>query len=213
MAEEHLRAAASAGLLAAEDSQRALLQSVVEVARAIFGARACSILLLDEQADELVFEAVAGEGSRTLVGRRFPSSVGIAGWVLISGQPLVLDDVASDTRFAKDVAENTGFVPKRLMAAPLIDGERALGVLSVLDRPEGREFSLREADLLSLFANQAGIALDVVQRSRRARAVLADSGAEGSALARLAAALDALEGEKREAGLRLIEAAEKLMES
>ena len=46
-----------------EDSHRALLQSTVEVARAIFGAKASSIFLLDEQTDELVFEAVAGEGS------------------------------------------------------------------------------------------------------------------------------------------------------
>ena len=48
---------------AREERHRALLQSIVEVARAIFGAQASSIFLLDEDADELVFEAVAGEGA------------------------------------------------------------------------------------------------------------------------------------------------------
>ena len=55
-----------------EEAHRDLLRSIVEVARAIFHARAASIFLLDEEADELVFEAIAGEGSDSLVGTRFP---------------------------------------------------------------------------------------------------------------------------------------------
>lgn len=58
-----------------------LLQSVVDVARAIFGAAASSVCLLDEEADELVFQAVSGEGEAFLVGRRFPrGAVSPAGW-------------------------------------------------------------------------------------------------------------------------------------
>ena len=90
---DDLRAAVAAGALGSEESYRALLQSIVEVARAIFGARASSIFLLDEDADELVFEAVAGEGADELIGHRFPSSTGIAGWVLVTRQPLVIEDL------------------------------------------------------------------------------------------------------------------------
>ena len=79
MAETELRDAVAAGVLAAEAGQRELLQSIVEVARAIFNARASSIFVLDEQTDELVFEAVAGEGAETVIGLRIPSSTGIAG--------------------------------------------------------------------------------------------------------------------------------------
>ena len=78
MSDDDLRAAVAAGVLGSEDSHRALLQSIVEVARAIFGARASSVFLLDEETDELVFEAVAGEGADELIGQRFPSSTGIA---------------------------------------------------------------------------------------------------------------------------------------
>ena len=112
MTGDDLRAAVAAGVLRSEEGHRELLRSIVEVARAIFHARAASIFLLDEERDELVFEAIAGEGSDSLVGTRFPSSTGIAGWVLVTRQPLVLDDVSEDPRFAKDAAEATGFVPR-----------------------------------------------------------------------------------------------------
>jgi len=202
---EELRAAVAAGVLGAEKQYRSLLQSIVEVARAIFAARASSIFLLDEPNDELVFEAVAGEGAGTLVGRRFPSSTGVAGWVLVTQQPLVLENVSEDPRFGREAAESTGFVPKALMAVPLLHEERSLGVLEVLDRPQAEPFTLAEMGLLGQFANQAAIALDLLQRARRARAAL-DGDGELAALARVAAAL-----EGNEAGLQLLAALEDVL--
>jgi GAF domain-containing protein len=210
---EDLHAAVAAGVLGAETDFRRLLTSVVEVARAIFRARASSIFLLDEKADELVFEAVAGEGAETLVGQRFPSSTGIAGWVLVTRQPLVIEDVTADPRFGREAAESTGFVPKGLMAVPLLHEERSLGVLEVLDRPSDSRFSMQEMDLLTLFANQAAIALDLLQRARQAQAALADRG-DIAVLARVATALGQEEeedGERKEAGLRLLKALEELL--
>lgn len=206
-----VRAAAAAGVLAAESGYRELLQSVVDVARAIFGAKAASVFLLDEAADELVFEAVSGEGSRTLVGRRIPSSTGIAGWVLVTRQPLVLEDVGNDPRFARDVAEGTGYVPSGLMAVPLLYDDRALGVLQVLDRPQDTRFSLHEMELLGLFAAQAAIALDLLQRARRAREALDGAGDHAGVVGRLAATLDARSGDDREAGVELLNALERLL--
>ena len=205
-----LRAAVAAGVLGAEQAYRELLQATVEVARAIFKAKASSVFLLDEETDELVFEAVAGEGADTLVGQRFPSSTGVAGWVLVTRQPLVVDDLTSDTRFSREAAQSTGYVPKSLMAVPLLADERALGVLEVLDRPQQTRFSLAEMDLLGLFANQAAIALDLLQRARRARAALEGDGELG-ALARIAARLEEGDEERRAAGLDLLAALEKLI--
>ena len=81
-------------------------------------------------------EAVAREEDRGLIGMRMPSGQGVAGWVLTTRQPIVIEDVQSDPRHAKDVAERTGYVPKGLMAVPILHEERALGVLQVLDRPD-----------------------------------------------------------------------------
>jgi GAF domain-containing protein len=205
-----LRAAVAAGVLGAEDGYRALLRATVEVARAIFRAKAASVFLLDEATDELVFEAVAGEGAETLVGQRFPADTGVAGWVAVTRQPLVVDDLTTDTRFSREAAESTGFVPKGLMAVPLLAGERTLGVLEVLDRPQQSKFSLHEMDLLGLFANQAAIALDLLQRARRARAAL-DGEGELAALARFAATLESAEEEQRQAGLDLLDALRRLL--
>ena len=201
----------AAGLLPKDDLHRALLRSIVDVARAIFRARAASVFLLDAGADELVFEAVSGEGEESLVGRRFPSSTGIAGWVLVTGQSLVLDDVTADPRFASQAAESTGYVPKAIMAVPLASGERTLGVLEVLDRPSGERFTMEEADLLGLFAVQAAVALDLLQRSRSARAVLAGGEGETPVLTRLAAALESAEGPDRATALELLGALERLL--
>jgi GAF domain-containing protein len=210
MSEDRLRAAVAAGVLPAEQDFARLLRSIVEVARAIFHAKASSVFLYDEETDELVFAAVAGDAEQGLVGRRIPSSTGIAGWVLSSRTPLVLEDVRADPRFARSFAEDTGYVPNGLMAAPLLDDERVLGVLQVLDRPQRSKFSLQEMELLGLFASQAAIALTLLGSARRARAALEGDG-EAVAAARLAAEVEALDDERREDGIALLDALARVL--
>ena len=212
MADADLRAAVAAGVLGVEQAYRDLLRSIVDTARAIFGAKASSIFLLDEEAGELVFEAVSGEGSETLLGQRLPQGTGVAGWVLAARQPLVLDDVGGDPRFAREAAEATGYVPSGLMAVPLLHGDRALGVLQVLDRKSSR-FSLAEMDLLGLFANQAAIALDLLQKGRRARAAIEGDEGRLAVVARLAAELDKLPEGRGDDALALLTALERVLKN
>ncbi len=206
-----LRAAVAAGALGANDTHAALLRSIVDVARAIFHARASSIMLHDSDASELVFAAVSGEGSKHLVGTRMPAARGIAGWVLSARQPVVLEDVAADPRFARDVAESTGYVPSGLMAVPLLLDDRALGVLSVLDRPEHAAFTLPEMDLLGHFAHQAALALELANRAERARTVLSEGDSELSDIASLVETIAGLDGSRHEAGLALLRALRSLL--
>jgi GAF domain-containing protein len=90
------------------------------------------------------------------------------------------------------------------MAAPLLHDERALGVLEVLDRPERALFSLQEMELLGLFANQAAIAVDLLLRARAAERILESGNGELGVVARLARSVNALEDERRRAGLELL---------
>jgi GAF domain-containing protein len=117
----------------------------------------------------------------------------------------VIEDVRADPRFAQDVAEDTGYVPKGIMAVPLLHQERSLGVLEVLDRPANAAFTLAEMDLLGLFANQAAIALDLTQRSRRAREALEGADPAYAAMAQVARRLDEM-GADSAAVRRLLEA-------
>jgi GAF domain-containing protein len=199
---------AAAGMLGGdEETYRELLQSIVDVARSIFGAQASSIFLLDEERDELVFEAVSGRGEGELVGSRFPSSTGIAGFALVTRQPLVVDDLESDPRFSQDRARTTGYVPSSIVASPLLHDERALGVLSVLDRAPDRPFGLAELELLSRFSTQAAIGLDLLLRARHARASLVDDGS-AALVARVAALVD---GADDDAGRGLLLALERVL--
>ncbi len=147
-------------------SQRRLLQSIVEVARSVFGAGAASVFLIDQSTGELVFQAVAGEGEKHLVGSRFPGDTGIAGWVASCGQPLLVDDVSQSPQFARDAAASTGYVPQSIMAAPLIQGGECVGVLEVLDRGLRQRDELGDVDLLGLLAAEVGIVLELLVQLR-----------------------------------------------
>jgi len=135
------------------------LQSVVDEARAALGAAACSVAVLDEDEGELVYRAASGVGAEEIVGVRLPVTRGIAGWVAVSGQPLMVSDPAADRRFAQDVAESTAFVPQSLLAAPLMGPDGVLGVLSVLDRDADRADAGRDLHLAASFAARAAALL------------------------------------------------------
>jgi GAF domain-containing protein len=136
-----------------------MLSAITAVARELFQAAACSIALLDDDGDELVFHVASGAGAEDVVGLRIPSSRGIAGWVVMSGQAIVIDDVTRDPRFARDFAASTGYVPRSILAMPLETDRRMLGVIEVLDRDPAAA-GPRDLERLALFASQAALALE-----------------------------------------------------
>ena len=211
MSEDRRRLARTAGRLGDQVGRRELLQAIVDTARAIFQAEAASVLLLDEGSRELVFEAVAGQGAKEPVGRRLPARTGIAGSVLMTGEPIVVEDVSRDTRFAKEAAESTGYVPSALMAAPLLAGDDPLGVLEVLDPRDRSRPALQELELLERFADQAAMSLGMLLSARRVQDTLTGQQTDMVALARLAVSLNRLEGDRREAATQLLEALTRLL--
>jgi GAF domain-containing protein len=207
----NLLAAAAASLGEAERDHSELLTSVVTVARALFGAAAASVFLLDEQSDELVFEAVSGAGEDHLVGERFPASRGIAGWVLGAQEPLVVSDLTENPVFARDLAETTGYVPRSMMAAPLLRREEIIGVMEVLDPTPNPVSPLGAVQLLALFAGQAAVALAVIRRNRATFRLLARERGEPSELTQMARLLDELGGDQRAAGVDLLDLLHRLL--
>jgi GAF domain-containing protein len=185
-----------------------LLQSIADVARAIFLAQAASIAALDTTTREFRFEAVSGQGAEQLLGTTFPFGQGIAGTVAQTGEAVVVDDLSRDPRFARGVAEGSGYVPTAMMVAPLLGEEDTLGVLSVLDRGRTGRSSLEELRLLGAFADQAAIALAIGEDAERASALAAE---DLGRMTRLAARLDAASGSRRDAAVRLLDALEDLL--
>lgn len=137
----------------------ALLRSIVDATVALFDAEAASIALHDAAIDRLVFVVAAGDQGQGVVGLSIDPTAGVAGYVFSTGQPLALSDVERDARFGRSTAEQTGYVPRSLVAVPLLDDEGALGVLEVLDRRGAGGFDLRDVELAGVFARQATIAI------------------------------------------------------
>jgi GAF domain-containing protein len=137
-----------------------LLRSITESARQLFDAAACSLALLNEDEDELHFIMASGAGADTVIGMRMPATQGVAGWVLMSGQAIAIDDVQKHPRFASDVAENTGYVPRSLLVMPLETERGVIGVIEVLDRHGNDGSETRDMELLSVFARQAALAIE-----------------------------------------------------
>jgi GAF domain-containing protein len=164
------------------DIETRLLQSIVDATVRLFDAEAASIALFEQDPDRLEFRVAAGEQGAGAVGLTVPPTQGIAGFVYSTGQPLALSDVANDPRFNRDAAEQTGYVPRSIAAAPLLDEHGTVGVLQVLDKHTSPTFSLRDMELLSVFAGQATVAIAAarVQRDteRLLRSVLPRIGPE-----------------------------------
>lgn len=137
----------------------AVLRSVADATVTLFDAEAASIALHDPATDRLVIRVAAGTAGEGAVGLAMASSEGIAGYVFTTGQPLVVSDVAEDPRFDRSAAEGTGYVPRSILAVPLIDDGGTIGVLEVLDRRGDGGFGLRDIELAAVFARQATVAI------------------------------------------------------
>jgi GAF domain-containing protein len=157
------RLAASLGPAIRPVGSDELLRSLTETARQLFGAAACSLALLSDDESELIYTTAAGAGADDVAGMRISASQGIAGWVVQSGQPIAVSDLANDSRFSRNVAEQTGYVPQAILAVPVTSVRRTLGVISLLDRDARRPGAEQDMSLLALFANQAAIAIESVQ--------------------------------------------------
>jgi len=157
---QRARLAADVGPILVPVGNEELLRSITEAARQLFDAAACSLALLNEDEDELHFIMASGSGAETVIGLRMPAAHGIAGWVLMSGQPMAIDDVQQDSRFATGVAERTGYMPTSLLAMPLETDRGAIGVIEVLDRRREEAAGVHDMALLSVFARQAALAIE-----------------------------------------------------
>ncbi len=175
-----------------------ILRSIVEATVALFDAEAASLALHDPATDRLVFQVAAGKHGEGVVGMAIGPSEGVAGYVFSTGQPIALSDVERDARFGRQAAEQTGYVPRSLVAVPLVDDEGILGVLEVLDKRGGSSFDLRDVELATVFARQATVAIRSSRIERDTASLLRSV---------LAAAAPAPPGQPDDAGLDSLVAA------
>lgn len=140
-------------LLAATMDVNARLDRILELAMELLGAERGSIMLLDEGGDELVVRASRGlEVSREF---RMPLGEGISGWVAANGEPLILQDVVSDSRF-----RGSDPTVKSALAVPLSVGGKVIGVLNVSTSRRHRRFDEEDLEHLLSFAEMAAVSIE-----------------------------------------------------
>lgn len=131
------------------------LRAVADAAAAALRVTAASIALHDPVTDRLIFRAAAGAQGEGVLGLSIAPNEGIAGYAFATGQPLAIADVSADPRFERDTAAQTGYVPRSLLAVPLVDDEGIVGVMEWLDRLDGAPFDLADLEVATRVAAAA----------------------------------------------------------
>jgi hypothetical protein len=122
-------------------------------------AEAASVLLLDDEKENLLFYSVEGAAQPVLKGSSFPADRGISGAVLASLEAVTVNDVQGDERFYERIDSESGFETRNLIAVPLVAGEERVGVLEVLNKADGSAFVEDERLLLVAIADQIAFAI------------------------------------------------------
>jgi GAF domain-containing protein len=140
-----------------ESEALTLLSQVLDSAIRAIGAEGGSLLVPDTDSGELVFVLVQGEPAKAnLIGRRLPAGRGIAGWVAENRRGTTVNNVPADDRFYPELDVELDYRTSSLLAAPLLGGNRLLGVVEVINKQNGKLFSTGNLTLLALMCRFAG---------------------------------------------------------
>jgi len=132
-----------------------MVMDILTIALDAVDSKNGSILLLDEENDELVFVAVVGERQQELTDFRIPAGSGVAGWVKTNKKSALVPNVRKDERWISAVDQSIGFHTQSLMAVPLILEDRVLGVMEVVNSLSEDHFNETDLALLQLIARLA----------------------------------------------------------
>jgi signal transduction histidine kinase len=146
--------------LSSELNLEPLLQMILAAAVQVMDASAGSLLLLDHETDELVFEVIEGGIGAALEGTRMPADKGIAGWVASHREPLIVDDVNRDDRYYRRIAQDHDFTTTSLLCVPMIARGKVIGVLQVLNKEPGQYFDTDDQEVLTSFAAQSAVTIE-----------------------------------------------------
>ncbi|MCB1318577.1 MAG: GAF domain-containing protein, partial [Leptospiraceae bacterium] len=117
-----------------------VLGTLMEKAKVLLEAEASSLMLVDDEAQELYFHTVRGEKSDAVRKIRLKMGEGIAGWVAKEGKPVLVPDCSQDPRFYKRADQLTQFVTRSMMCVPLRARKRIIGTVQVLNKTDNRQF-------------------------------------------------------------------------
>ena len=137
-----------------------LLRRIMSSAKELLGAEVCSIMLLDEESGELVFEVSLGEKSEEVTKLRIPIGRGIAGHVAQTGEAMIVNSVKDIPFFYDQIDSQVGFETRNMLAVPIKVRDRVIGVGEIINlaRPEGVQE--KDLELAKALTQLAAVAID-----------------------------------------------------
>ncbi|MFH2091318.1 MAG: HDOD domain-containing protein [Pseudomonadota bacterium] len=146
--------------LARAKSIKEVLDVVMYQIGRIFQPQNWSILLKEQKTSDMVFTVVVGVNKDKLLGVKLPKGEGIAGYVLETGNALIIKDVTKDKRFSSRVDSRTGFKTRSIIGVPLKTGNKVFGVIELINRIDDGVFGNQDLTLLTSIAEYAAIAIE-----------------------------------------------------
>ena len=148
---------------------REILGVIMEKVGQLLRPKTWSLLLVDERTGDLTFEIAVSPAAERLKDIRLRKGEGIAGWVALHGEPLLIPNVARDERFAPEVDTAVRFNTRSIVCVPLKSKNRILGVIELVNSLEESRFSEADLKILSTIADYAAIAIENARYVERVR--------------------------------------------
>lgn len=138
-----------------------LLKVIAEETRNAMQADRCTVFLWDKESDELWSKVALGIDESKEI--RFPANLGLAGYVVQTGETINITDAYKDSRFNPEVDTKTGYRTRTILCMPITNNNKEIiGAIQVLNKIGG-VFTANDEDLLVAIGGSASIALENAQ--------------------------------------------------
>ncbi len=145
-----------------------LLTKILESATRLTEGEASSILLVNKENKKLYFEIALGSKGPDVKKFTVNMGEGIAGWVALHNTSIIVNDVENDKRHRIDISKQIGYASKTMLAVPMRLKDECVGVIEIINKKNGKNFTQDDLEWLEIFANQAALALHSAQTFEKA---------------------------------------------
>ena len=136
-----------------------LLEIILETGNRIIGAKASSLLLLDEKSNNLCFKIATGTKKEEIKQFEIKMGQGIAGHVAETDKALLIKDAAKDNRWYSHISNQIGVKTKSIACVPMHLQNKVIGVIEFMNKTDGSSFQTKDLELLTVFADLAAVAI------------------------------------------------------
>ncbi len=140
-----------------------IYEDSLDLAIEIINAKYGSLILFNENKELLEFVSVRAKNKKItnkLKKLHLKKGEGLAGWVYLTGIPIVSNNVPEDLKWHKKIAKEIDYVPKNMLCLPIVSGTNIIGVLELLDKKDRADFTENDREIANLFASQLSIIID-----------------------------------------------------